>query len=208
MVEIKSELMSVEATVRKVDEKVRQTIDMIAETRFGERPNAVARLVLLPDTTTERRRVARSERVLTVALPARGNVLRRCLRRPDGPIRGILFVAGTNPGSERHRRSAERCHAAALSTDDPAWFVSGSGSAVTAVRRCPVLPGLVDGPGRGARRGPDSVAQTSSAISAAARAAPSDSTGLPVPGRSISSAMAAPITSGSDSSNSMNRPAP
>ena len=103
VVEIKSELVSVEATVRKLDEKVRQTIDMIAETRFGERPRAVARLVVLPDTTTERRRVARSERVLTAALPARGIVLRRWLRKPDGPIRGILFVADTNPGSERRR---------------------------------------------------------------------------------------------------------
>ncbi len=99
VVEIKSELVSVEATVRKLDEKVRQTIETIAETRFGERPSAVARLLVLPDSTTERRRVARADSVLSAALPARGTVL----RHPAGPIRGILFVAGTNPGGERRR---------------------------------------------------------------------------------------------------------
>ena len=103
MVEIKSELVSVEATVRKLDEKVRQTIYTLAETRFGERPRAVARLLVLPGTTTERRRVARAEAVLGAALPARGTLLRRWLRRPAGPIRGILFVADTNPGGERRR---------------------------------------------------------------------------------------------------------
>lgn len=103
VVEIKSELVSVEATVRKLDEKVRQAIETIVETRFGERPSAVARLVVLPDSTTERRRVARADSVLAAALPARGTVLRRWLRHPAGPIRGILFVAGTNPGGDRRR---------------------------------------------------------------------------------------------------------
>lgn len=103
VVEIKSELVSVEATVRKLDEKVRLTIDSIAETRFGERPRAVARLLVLPDTTTERRRVARADSVLAAALPHRGTAVRRWLRKPVGPDRGLLFVADTNPGSERRR---------------------------------------------------------------------------------------------------------
>jgi len=103
VVEIKSELVSVEATVRKLDEKVRLTIESIAETRFGERPRAVARLLILPDTTTERRRVGRADDVLTTALPLRGTPLRRWLRSPGGPVRGILFLADTNPGGERRR---------------------------------------------------------------------------------------------------------
>jgi transcriptional regulator with XRE-family HTH domain len=103
VVEIKSELASVEATVRKLDEKVRLTIDSIAEARFGERPRAVARLLVLPDTTTERRRVTRVDHVLGAALPSRGTPLRSWLRAPAGPIRGLLFVAVTNPGGERRR---------------------------------------------------------------------------------------------------------
>jgi hypothetical protein len=101
VVEVKSELVSVEATVRKLDEKVRQVIQTLAETRFGERPSAVGRLLVLPDTTTERRRVARQDAILAAALPVRGTVLRRWLRTPVGPVRGILFVADTNPGSGR-----------------------------------------------------------------------------------------------------------
>jgi transcriptional regulator with XRE-family HTH domain len=103
VVEIKSELASVEATLRKLDEKVRLTIESIAETRFGERPRVVARLLVLPDGTTERRRVSRADDVLGAALPDRGTPLRRWLRRPNGPIRGILFVADTNPGGKRSR---------------------------------------------------------------------------------------------------------
>ena len=57
-------------------------------------------------------------------------------------------------------------------------------------------------------RAPGRCRQISSAISSAARAAPWRSTGRDGTGRSISSAIAAPITSGSASSNSMNRPAP
>lgn len=101
VVEIKSKLVSIEATVRKLDEKVRLTIESIAETRFGERPRAVARLLILPDSTRERRRVGRAEDVLGVALPSRGTLLRRWRRDPSGPIRGILFLADTNPSSER-----------------------------------------------------------------------------------------------------------
>ena len=101
VIEVKSELVSVEATLRKLDEKVRLTIDSIAETRFGERPRAVARLLVLPSSTTERRRVARHDDVLGVGLPRRGKMLRAWLRRPAGPIRGILFVADTNPGGTR-----------------------------------------------------------------------------------------------------------
>lgn len=103
VIEVKSELVSIEATVRKLDENVRLTIESIAEARFGERPRAVARMLILPDTTTERRRVSRADEVLAVALPVRGAPLRRWLRHPAGPVRGILFLADTNPGSGRCR---------------------------------------------------------------------------------------------------------
>jgi transcriptional regulator with XRE-family HTH domain len=106
-IEMKSELVSVEATVRKLDEKVRLTIESIAETRFGERPSAVARLVVLPSSTTERRRVARAETVLGVAFPHRTATVRSWLRRPTGPIRGLLFVPDTKPrGARRAGASA------------------------------------------------------------------------------------------------------
>ncbi|MBA2382400.1 MAG: helix-turn-helix transcriptional regulator [Chloroflexi bacterium] len=96
VVEIKSELVSVEATIRKLDEKVRLSIESIAETRFGERPRSVARLLVLPASTTDRRRVARAHAILGAALPVRSDAVRAWLRSPAGAIRGLLFVADTN----------------------------------------------------------------------------------------------------------------
>ena len=98
VVEIKSELTSVETTIRKLDEKVRQVIESVAEARFGQRPSVVARVLVLPDTTTERRRVGRAGDVLSAAFPNRGTEVRRWLRRPVGPIRGLVFLASTNRG--------------------------------------------------------------------------------------------------------------
>ncbi len=100
VIEVKSELTSVEATIRKLDEKVRLTIDSIATTRFGERPRAVGRLLVLPATSTQRERVARAGQVLDAALPVRFDAVRAWMRAPAGPIRGILFVRDTNPGSK------------------------------------------------------------------------------------------------------------
>ena len=100
VIEVKSELTSVEATIRKLDEKVRLTIDSIATTRFGERPRAVGRLLVLPATSTQRERVARAGQVLDAALPVRFDPVRAWTRAPAGPIRGILFVRDTNPGSK------------------------------------------------------------------------------------------------------------
>jgi transcriptional regulator with XRE-family HTH domain len=103
VVEVKSELASVERTLRKLDEKVRLAAERIAAERFGAPPAAVARLVVLPATTTERRRVARHEGVLSAALPTRGDAVRGWLRSPNGALRGLLFVAPTNPGGARRR---------------------------------------------------------------------------------------------------------
>jgi transcriptional regulator with XRE-family HTH domain len=92
VIEVKSELVSVEATLRKLDEKTRLG-GAIARERFGWRPESVARILVLPSNSTERRRVARHEAPLRVALPLRYDDLRAWLRRPVGPMGGILFVA-------------------------------------------------------------------------------------------------------------------
>jgi hypothetical protein len=103
VVEVKSELVSVEATLRKLDEKVRLARDAIAASRFGSRPRSVGSMLVLPATTTERRRVHRAGAALFAALPDRGVAVRTWLERPGGQMRGILFVADTNPRSARGR---------------------------------------------------------------------------------------------------------
>lgn len=59
VIEVKTELTSVEQTCRKHDEKVRLAPKLVSE-RFGWRPRSVARLLVLPEHRTARRQVERA----------------------------------------------------------------------------------------------------------------------------------------------------
>jgi transcriptional regulator with XRE-family HTH domain len=98
VVEVKSELTAIEATLRKLDEKVRIVRESLGHERFGFRPRFVGCLLVLPSTDTARRRVDRSSDLLDIAFPDRGGRLRAWLRSPAGDAAGILFVANTNRG--------------------------------------------------------------------------------------------------------------
>lgn len=91
VVEVKTELTSVEETLRKLDAKVRRA-GQSAVDRFSARPTVIGRLLVLPDVTTARRRVARAASVLDVALPMRGSAVAEWLRRPVGGVAGLLFL--------------------------------------------------------------------------------------------------------------------
>lgn len=106
VVEVKSELTSVEATLRKLDEKVRQAARIVFE-RTGRRPVVIGRLLVLPETTTSRDHVARHGTVFGSALPGRAVAMRAWLRSPSSPFAGILFLRGTRAG-DRMRRSASQ----------------------------------------------------------------------------------------------------
>ena len=109
VIEIKTELTSLEETLRRHDVKVRLGPRIAAE-QFGWHPKVVARLLVLPDTTTARRRVARHDALLGGAYPARGDAVRRWLRRPAGPLAGLLFLPLPTPGAIRPRRiRGSRC---------------------------------------------------------------------------------------------------
>ncbi len=83
IIEVKTELVSIEATLRKHDEKVRLGPKVAAE-RFGWRAVVVGGLVALPSDRTQRRRADRHEAVLGRALPVRGQAVRAWLQRPSG----------------------------------------------------------------------------------------------------------------------------
>jgi transcriptional regulator with XRE-family HTH domain len=89
--EVKTSLASIEATLRKLDEKTRLVRDGLCQTLLGFEPRCVGGLLLLPDDTTARRAVVRHAAVLDVALPARGADVRRWLRDPRMDLAGILF---------------------------------------------------------------------------------------------------------------------
>lgn len=92
IVEVETELTSIEETLRVHDAKVRLAA-AIARERFGWDTTLAARLLVLPDTTTARRRVRRHELVLGRAYPDRASLVRRWLRKPTGPLSGLLFLA-------------------------------------------------------------------------------------------------------------------
>ena len=91
VVEVKTALTSVEETLRRHDTKARLA-RRIAGERFGWRAVGTASLLVLPASSTARRRVGRHDAVLRVAYPLRGDDLRAWLREPRVPVSGILFV--------------------------------------------------------------------------------------------------------------------
>jgi transcriptional regulator with XRE-family HTH domain len=107
--EVKSEIASLEETLRKLDEKVRLARERIAERAFGWRPESVGRVLVLPDSTTSRRRVLALDPVLRVAFPDRGSAVRVWLRSPSGDLSGILFQPDIVTGDRSpDRRGVQR----------------------------------------------------------------------------------------------------
>jgi len=113
LVEVKSDLTVIEATIRKMDEKERIVRRSLGRKRFGFRPAIVGRVLVLPATDTARRRVRASAAILDVAFPARGTELGQWLRDPQEDLSGIQFVADTNrDGDTRGSRGSSRVRTA------------------------------------------------------------------------------------------------
>jgi transcriptional regulator with XRE-family HTH domain len=104
VIEVKTEIASAEELLRRHDAKVRLAPKIGLE-RFGVPPAAVARLLVLGDTRTNRRRVARLAPVFGAAYPASPAAVRRWLRRPDGPLAGCVFV---RPGGSARATRPDR----------------------------------------------------------------------------------------------------
>jgi transcriptional regulator with XRE-family HTH domain len=108
VIEVKTELVSVEETLRRHDVKVRLAADVVRK-RFGWEAQRVGRLLVLPGESTPRRQVARHAEVMSRAYPLRGVALRRWLQAPSGSVAGLGFVAGTNDGrATRHAVTRKR----------------------------------------------------------------------------------------------------
>ncbi len=99
VIEIKTELASIEATVRKLDEKTRLAAGIVRP--FGWRPASISRLLVLPEDRTQRRRVAAHAPVLDGAFPARAQQVRNWCRAPSGSIAGLLFLPDQDRGTRK-----------------------------------------------------------------------------------------------------------
>ena len=105
--EVKVDFTSAEATLRRHDEKVRLA-RVIARERFGWLARSVSRLLVLPESTTSRRRVERHDALLSRAYPHRGHRLTRWLRDPAGQIAGLLFLPPTKDLGGRRTLTSRR----------------------------------------------------------------------------------------------------
>jgi transcriptional regulator with XRE-family HTH domain len=107
VVEVKTELTSVEATLRRHDVKVRLAAGVVRE-RFGWQPARVARLLVLPDGSTPRRQVARHDAAMRSAYPLRGRALRLWLAGPTGSVAGLAYMSFTNTDRAGQRPTSRR----------------------------------------------------------------------------------------------------
>jgi transcriptional regulator with XRE-family HTH domain len=109
VVEDKSELASIEETLRTHDVKVRLA-PKIAVERGGWKPAAVGRLLVLPDLSTPRRRVARHDAVLVPVYAWRRAACRAWLSA-GGAGSALLFLSPTTEGRTGRRPvSRKRIH--------------------------------------------------------------------------------------------------
>lgn len=100
VVEIKTELTSIEDTLRTHDMKTRNALK-VARERAGWEGRATARLLVLPDSSTARRRVTRNEPVIRRAYPLAGIAARSWLQAPSGATGLLMFLPFTNTARGR-----------------------------------------------------------------------------------------------------------
>lgn len=99
VVEVKSVVPDRQATLHGLDRKSRLAAQVAAERGWDCR--GVAGLLVIGDSATSRRRVARLAATYGATFPFRGREIRRWLREPSLPFSGLLFVAYGPRGSGR-----------------------------------------------------------------------------------------------------------
>jgi transcriptional regulator with XRE-family HTH domain len=101
--EIKSDIHSVEETLRRHDVKVRAAARIVEE-RFGWRPRIVARVLIVPENMTARRHIDAHRALFDARYPKRSRDLLQWLRDPEGPMAAIWFLSRKRPAHVRRVR--------------------------------------------------------------------------------------------------------
>jgi transcriptional regulator with XRE-family HTH domain len=106
VIEVKSRLANLQDTCRSLDVKARVVPRLAAQSR-GWRPSAVGVVLVMQEPTRERAAVARREGIFSASFPARTLEVRRWIRRPQIPLRGLLFLRVANTSCVKGRSGAE-----------------------------------------------------------------------------------------------------
>jgi hypothetical protein len=110
VIEVKTEIASAEELLRRHDVKTRLA-PKLAVDRFGARPAAIGRLLVIADSSTNRRRLDRLDPLLRSSYPQRGRGVRAWLAEPHGPLAGVIFVGGRDDRQVRSRSRVRRAAA-------------------------------------------------------------------------------------------------
>jgi transcriptional regulator with XRE-family HTH domain len=102
VIEVKTDLPSAEATVRKLDEKTRLAPKVARET-FGWTARNIGRVLVMPEDSTLRRRVHRHRTYFATVLPSRGAAVRAWVREPSGRLDGLWFLSVSDAGTAIRR---------------------------------------------------------------------------------------------------------
>jgi hypothetical protein len=105
-IEIKTEIVDVGELLGTLDRR-RRLGDKIGEP-LGWAPSAVATLVVIAESETNRRRVRAHEQLFVAGLPDRIVTVRRYLRHPGGDLRGLIFFSESRPGNVSVRFASPR----------------------------------------------------------------------------------------------------
>jgi len=106
--EIKTEIASVEETIRKHDQKSRLAFSGLAQRRLGWSPVWVGRILVVPEDATIRRVIARHEATFTAAYPLRSRAIRGWLEAPQDGAAGVWFLSPKPGGAGSQTRGGPR----------------------------------------------------------------------------------------------------
>ncbi len=106
VVEVKSAVPDMQGMLAGIDRKVRLAPAIARERKWAV--TAVARLLVLPDSTTTRRRLAKHARTVRQTMPAGTVEARRWLAGPDGAFGGVMFLPNIRSTDNRHRVGRKR----------------------------------------------------------------------------------------------------
>jgi transcriptional regulator with XRE-family HTH domain len=95
LIEVKSDVYSIEETVRRLDVKVRLA-PTIAWKELGWRPRIIGSALVLPESSGIRRRLDGHQLTFASALPHRGRDLREWLKAPNTSLAAVWFLSGSN----------------------------------------------------------------------------------------------------------------
>lgn len=101
VIEVKSTVPDVQATLSGIDRKARLAPRLARER--GWNVSSVSRWLVLPNDRTARRRLHEHEATFRAALPGRTVEMRRWAAQPRGSVAGVVFAANMPGAVTRHR---------------------------------------------------------------------------------------------------------